>query len=273
LVVGAGVAGLEAARTALELGARVTLTDSAISLGGSVLQWSELELKRNFTQVVSYLISEITFLEEARLARELGATVDESVVLGLQPDFVLDATGARPPDKSPSYNDVHISEIVKFEELLRFHHVTVQADSPLCGGLHLAKWLAERGCEVRVISSQEIGSGLDFATFTSVLRDLRGHSNVTLTNYSSPLKIEVGQLHMRDLLTGATSIVGCEMLVRCNGLVPNLDFASSMAKIGWPTYQIGDSAGFRGIEFAIRDARVKVLKLNAEWKKLAGEKS
>ena len=91
LVVGAGPAGMEAARAAAERGHRVVLVEARSEVGGELRAASALPFRDGWT----------TFLRQsrARLARagvELRCTtwLDEALVAALRPDAVVLATGA-----------------------------------------------------------------------------------------------------------------------------------------------------------------------------------
>jgi 2,4-dienoyl-CoA reductase-like NADH-dependent reductase (Old Yellow Enzyme family)/thioredoxin reductase len=98
VVVGGGVAGLEAARVAAEAGHRVTLLERAATLGGQVALSARLPRQGAHRHLVEWRARRL-----ARLAVhvELDVVADADVVLGLEPDVVMVATGSEPDGRYP----------------------------------------------------------------------------------------------------------------------------------------------------------------------------
>nr|WP_309243232.1 MULTISPECIES: FAD-dependent oxidoreductase [unclassified Caballeronia] len=95
LVVGGGVAGMEAARTALLAGHRVTLVEAMSDLGGLLNCARHLPKLHAIGDIAIWLESEIYRLgAEVRLS----TYVDVDDVLAEQPDAVIVATGSQPTD-------------------------------------------------------------------------------------------------------------------------------------------------------------------------------
>jgi 2-enoate reductase len=91
LVVGGGVAGMEAARVAAERGHRVTLMEKRSELGGMVGALALEPLTTEFANLIAYQVLQLEKLGvEVRLATEAGpAQVEE-----MNPDVVIVATGS-----------------------------------------------------------------------------------------------------------------------------------------------------------------------------------
>lgn len=90
VVVGAGPAGMEAARVACERGHRVTLIDKRRRLGGTLVLASTVHSDNE--RLLTYLTREIRRLPIKVI---LGASADPESVRALAPDEVVVATGAR----------------------------------------------------------------------------------------------------------------------------------------------------------------------------------
>lgn len=91
VVVGAGPAGLEAARVAALRGHRVTLFEARERLGGAFALWAELPPFAVYRQAVGWWARE---LERLGVAVRMGAPATTEDVLALEPDAVIVATGA-----------------------------------------------------------------------------------------------------------------------------------------------------------------------------------
>jgi 2-enoate reductase len=91
LVIGGGVAGMEAARVAAQRGHRVTLIEKRSELGGMVAALACEPLTAEFANLIQYLNVQLEKLGvDVRLSTEAGlAEVDE-----LSPDVVILATGS-----------------------------------------------------------------------------------------------------------------------------------------------------------------------------------
>jgi 2-enoate reductase len=91
LVIGGGVAGMEAARVAAERGHRVTLVEKRSELGGMVAALALEPLTAEFSNLIEYLAVQLEKLGvEIRLSTEAGAAVVDQ----LSPDAVIVATGS-----------------------------------------------------------------------------------------------------------------------------------------------------------------------------------
>jgi 2,4-dienoyl-CoA reductase-like NADH-dependent reductase (Old Yellow Enzyme family)/predicted amino acid-binding ACT domain protein len=97
LVVGAGVAGLEAARTAALAGHDVTIVEAGETIGGQFRLAASLPSKPEFGRLLDWYAAELR-----RLAVDvrLSTRADPAIIRGLTPDTVVVATGGvgrRPP--------------------------------------------------------------------------------------------------------------------------------------------------------------------------------
>jgi len=93
LVVGGGIAGLEAARVASLRGHKVSLIEKTSELGG---QWNlacVCPKKDEYKEVISYYVRQ---LKNLNVKVEFNKVVDSSLVSQLTPDVVVIATGAAP---------------------------------------------------------------------------------------------------------------------------------------------------------------------------------
>ena len=93
VVVGAGPAGLEAARVCALRGHTVRLFEAAERLGGQVLIASRARGRAEIGEIAGWLTREVS---HAGVAVHLGAYMDASDVTTLNADVVIDATGGLP---------------------------------------------------------------------------------------------------------------------------------------------------------------------------------
>jgi 2,4-dienoyl-CoA reductase-like NADH-dependent reductase (Old Yellow Enzyme family) len=96
VVVGGGVAGLEAARVAAEAGHRVTLVERESSLGGQVALTAGLPRQGAHRLLIDWRALR---LDRLGVRVECGLDADADTVLGLEPDVVVVATGSDPEQR------------------------------------------------------------------------------------------------------------------------------------------------------------------------------
>src|SRR5438477_1360667 len=93
VVVGGGVAGLEAARVAALRGCRVVLMEKAGELGGQILLAARAPARAEYAGIVRFLASQV---EKLGVDVRLGMEATPALVLGEHPDAVVVATGSHP---------------------------------------------------------------------------------------------------------------------------------------------------------------------------------
>mgnify|MGYP002631547141 FL=1 len=93
VVVGAGPAGLEAARVCAERGHAVILLEAAARAGGQVLLAARASWRKDIIGIIDWRISE---LEKLGVELRCNVYADEQDIMGLNPDLVIIATGGLP---------------------------------------------------------------------------------------------------------------------------------------------------------------------------------
>jgi 2,4-dienoyl-CoA reductase-like NADH-dependent reductase (Old Yellow Enzyme family) len=93
VVVGAGPAGLEAARVAAVRGHRVTLLEAAAEAGGQVRLTAALKRRREILGIIDWRVAEC---ERQGVAMRFNTYAEADDVLALNPDIVIVATGGLP---------------------------------------------------------------------------------------------------------------------------------------------------------------------------------
>jgi 2,4-dienoyl-CoA reductase (NADPH2) len=189
LVVGGGVAGMEAARIAARRGHTVTLLEKEAKLGGTVETLARNPLNSEFGNLVEYLAGQMGRLAvDVRVCRE--ARMDD--VKAMRPDAVVIATGATMslPEEAKGKFAVltHTEALADPDRVGR--RVVVQG---LGYGCELAIALAESGKEVTLF-----GKGTEIAPNVSVLRRFfvlkrltdvnvcRGDGDIPMTSPENP---------------------------------------------------------------------------------------
>lgn len=171
VVVGAGPAGLEAARVSAERGHEVTLLEAAERAGGQVLLAARSPRRRELIGIVDWRLRR---LEALGVRSRFGVYADHETVLAETPDVVFVATGGIPDtailrggnDLVVSSWDVISGQVAPAERTL------IYDDNGNHPGLQCAEMLAEQGATVEIVTPErffapEIG-GLNHAEYARI---------------------------------------------------------------------------------------------------------
>lgn len=156
VVVGGGLAGMEAALTLGELGHRVVLFEAGPRLGGQLLTASVPPGKEEFLKLAAFFESSLAALDNVEVRLETPA--DQEAVMAARPDAVVVATGSHP--LLPHLPGADEAPMVSAREALSGAAELGQRVAVLGGGSlgsEVAHHLARQGREVCII---ELGLGI-----------------------------------------------------------------------------------------------------------------
>ena len=156
LVIGGGLAGIEAAITLAKRGHNVTLAEKTDKLGG---QWCVAEHgneKADYRTLLPYKRME---LDEVTVDVQLNTLVDKTYIENFHPDAVVLATGAVPKALpincvTPSYNVVQGNDVIMGTTEVG-HNVVIIGGRYI--GMEVAVQLAQEGKHVSLVDMQDIG--------------------------------------------------------------------------------------------------------------------
>jgi 2,4-dienoyl-CoA reductase-like NADH-dependent reductase (Old Yellow Enzyme family)/thioredoxin reductase len=220
MVVGAGPAGMEAARIALLRGHDVSIWDREPELGGKLDVASRAPSKPTVLTFRDY---------QARKIVELGADVHTAsdvtaaTVEAEDPDVVIVAVGADP--LIPPIPGVEGPSVLDAQEILhgrvavaRGERIAIVGGSAT--GCETAEWLIEAGAEVTILEMlPTVGQGIELITRKHLLADLKARGLRILTR-SKVIMIEPNQVLYEHVETGQRDAVPADRVALAVGWRP-----------------------------------------------------
>jgi mycofactocin system FadH/OYE family oxidoreductase 2 len=257
LIVGGGLAGMQAAKVAAQRGFRVKLYERQRELGGQINLLVRVPNRVEFGDAARNLQREI---HEAGVEVQLGVDVTAEMVESEQPDAVIIATGSLPLLPTvPGAELPHVAtvwQVIKGEKMARPGEYVIVYDQL---GFHqatgTAELLAEKGCKVEFVTPQfyvggDLGITLDIElwyrralakgmqlTADHFLGSLGSNSATIINNYTGqPRQLENVALAVLVTPQAANDLLHHQL----QGKVKQL-------------YRIGDCVAPRRVENAILD--------------------
>ena len=190
MVVGGGMAGMEAARVAAERGHNVTLYEKTDKLGGQI---NVMRAPRNRLNWGRAMKDRIRLCERAGVKVELETTVDADLVRQESPDVLIIATGTRP--FMPRYVPGIDQEMVTHYDDIIHGRVDVGVNVVVVGGQDLglttAEYMAENGADVTVIEATgALATDLEFMAQKLLLARVERSNQITVRLNTNIEKID-----------------------------------------------------------------------------------
>lgn len=241
VVVGSGLAGLEAARIASLRGHDVHLFERDENLGGKL---DAAGLAPSKHEVLRFRDYEVRQVIESGVQVHTGTAADAHTIAGLSPDAVVIATGADPLlPPIPGLQAPHVHDAVELLDgtvtLEPGTRVVVIGGSAT--GCETAETLAERGADVAIVEMQSsVGAGIEAITRRGLIRDLRRRGVEILTD-AKVLAVEPGHI-VYESRAGNPDSVPADVVCMALGWRPrDGDLAAELRRRGIATTTIGDA--------------------------------
>lgn len=251
LVVGGGVAGMEAARTAAISGHQVVLCEKSGALGGNLIPGGVPHFKRGDHKLVDWYKRQLELLG---IEVRYHTTVTPEYVTEFAPDVVITATGSR-ARKIPFPGTL---QAVSAEDVLLSREAAGKNVVIIGGGLvgcETGLWLAQQGHKVSVVE---------------ILPELLG-GHGKLPHMNEFMLLDLLKFHKVDTYTGAsvadtaegkvvikrgeeTMELPADTLIAAVGYQSEDALYNSLKDLEIPVYNTGDSNQVHNIMYAIWNA-------------------
>lgn len=256
-VVGAGPAGLEAARIAAECGHDVEVYESTNRAGGQLAIWAAGYSFTELQKIIDWRLSELNRLN---IQIQFGKEIRRSDLLELDANIVIVATGS--VDQVRVYPGDQSIEIVSPHAVLKnleikSKRVLVCSDGRGQAGLVAAEHLAHAGVEVEVISSDfAVAADLD-PTFRNLWYERLGKLGTTLTDRTEIVSIGEKQVQLQGVFSQmAMTRADIDLVVDWNRCVATDEILSGDEPMPEEVkvMSIGDCVAPRNLEVAMAEA-------------------
>lgn len=253
LVVGGGMAGMEAARVAALRGHKVTLYEKRNQLGGHVIEGSVHDFKLADRNLIKWYETE---LEKSGIEVFLNTELTAQAILERKPDAVVIASGSTPIRlKLPGIDD---AKVCTAEDLLAGKKTAGDLVVVIGGGLvgcEAALWLAKQGKKVTIVEALpdilKAGRPIPHMNRIMLIDLLKFHKVKAITN-TSLLAVTAEGVALIDKHFRQTSLKADTVVISV-GYKPDKRLYSELSCKIPELYNIGDSREAANIMNAIWD--------------------
>ena len=280
VVVGAGPAGLEAAKICAERGHKVVLFEAANQPGGQIRLAVQVKRRKEMIGIVDWRVGQC---ERLKVDLRLNTYAEAADVLALEPDIVVIATGGLPTKQAIEHGaelavtswDILSGEVKPAEDVLLFD------DNGAHPGLAAAEFVAESGVRLEIVSperyfSPDVGlnivpymkifeaHGVRITTMTRVRALRRQGNKLAATLWSPYAERDGGERLVDQVIVENATLPAAELYFDLKPQSSNagrLDYDALLGGkpqpdtgTGFRLYRIGDAVASRNIHAAIYDA-------------------
>lgn len=236
VVVGGGVAGMEAARVAKMKGHDVVLFEKETTLGGQLNIASVPPRKSEMNRGLHYLTNEMKVLD---IDLRLGKEVCSKCIIAEEPDAVIVAVGASnviPPISGSDLPHVYDAWKVLNHEQLPSGKVVVIGGGLV--GAETAELLAQMGCEVSIVEMMDTIAKEESTTVRpTMMADFEAHN---VQQYTKTKVTSITSTTVEAENEEGTVSLPCDYVVLAVGAKPNAFDTSLLTEKGIEVHVVGD---------------------------------
>ena len=252
VVVGGGVAGMEAARTAAMRGHKVFLYEKNGSLGGNLIPGGSHSFKKEVRELNAWYQNELKALP---VEIHTGETVTSEQLRNMDADVIILATGSVPV--MPNIPGMDDKKVLGCMEAFAHPEKVGQKVMVIGGGLvgcEMALDYAQDGKEVMVVEAlpKILSAGiLSPIPNGQMIHDLFEHHHVTVLEKHRLSAVENGKVILES--DGQKKVLDADTVVIAVGFRPAPSMAQELQRCGAVVYEIGDGQKVSTILHAVWD--------------------
>ena len=270
LVVGAGPAGLEAARAAAERGHSVEIVEALPQIGGQFRLAGQQPRRAQILDLMEWYERQFTKLG---VTLRLNAFLDADEIAAHPADTIILATGSLPDENAfqrwlpqepclPGLDNghVHSPEAILRREARPGHEVILYDEGSNWRGVGTAWWLAEQGHSVTIVTPEAfVGKEISRTAADGAARRALAAKGARFITESLISRWHGNGATIRSLLTGEETQIAASALVMATTNRSFDPFPEAFA--GKTTHRIGDCAAPRQAPYAFHEGRRMALEL------------
>ncbi|MDR0880457.1 MAG: FAD-dependent oxidoreductase [Clostridioides sp.] len=254
LVVGGGIAGMEAARVLALRGHKPTVVEASGSLGGALIAGGMANFKNKDHKLMNWYIKQLKDLD---IEIKMNTKADLEMIEDDKYDVAIIATGATPIDIKLQGND-KVKVVNATEALLDIDKIT--GDVAIIGaglvGAEAGLWMAQRGNKVTIVEmTEQLFGGMDGMCFANydMLKDLLKFNNVEILTGTKAERVDEEGLVVKTK-------DGVEKTIKADNIITAVGYNSDNALyeeakfVDKEIHLIGDSKNVHNIMYAVWDA-------------------
>lgn len=252
LIVGGGLAGMEAARVAAERGYSVTLYEKSDQLGGHLIPGGVPSFKINDRKLLAWYVRQLELLG---VKVKLGTAMDPKAIEKKGADIVVIATGSKPITIDFG-ND---QEVITASDALLGSKPVGQKIIIIGGGLvgcETGLWLAQQGREVTIVEMMDdICGGPHAMPFMNydMLKDELAYHKVKILKRSKVSAVRPNDVAIATQ-EGAITVAADTVIIAVGYKSEDGLYQSVKDTLKVPVYHVGDSRNVNNIMYAIWEA-------------------
>lgn len=250
MVIGGGIAGMEAARIAAMRGHRVTLIEKSGRLGGHLIEASVPPFKQPIKELLDWSLNQI---KASNVEVSLNTEATPAFIKKARPDVIVVAVGSEwvevPSGKKQavvSGRDVLSGKIKAGDKVVVIGGGSIGCET----ALYLAEVFKKKVIIIEMLN--QILTGMEILHMIELMERL-GKAGVEIRT-----GLKVKDISVKGVLcegaNGQTSEVEAETIVTCTGLIARKDLATSFRGLASEVYFVGDCVGARRIYNAFEEA-------------------